>query len=76
MTDRNLAEVGARLEKAVSNFPAEADPLQRYLLYEQMATAILDSEHADYPAGELLAYLLGYLAAKRYELGIKHADLQ
>lgn len=52
MTIRSLAEVGARLEKAVMAFSGDdADPQQRYAHYEMIAIEILDSEFNDYAEG-------------------------
>lgn len=61
MTIRDLSEVGARMEKAVEHLATirpHDDPLT---LYEEAAIAILDSEHSDYPDGELETYLKDYL---------------
>ena len=72
MTIRSLAEVSARLEKAVIGLPSEADsPEQLYERYEQIAIAILDSEHSDWPEGVLEAFLLQRLAIKRIELSLE-----
>ena len=72
MTIRSLAEVSARLEKAVIGLPGEADsPEQLYERYEQIAIAILDSEHSDWPEGVLEAFLLQRLAIKRIELSLE-----
>ena len=72
MTIRSLAEVSARLEKAVIGLPGEADaPEQLYERYEQIAIAILDSEHSDWPEGVLEAFLLRRLAIKRIELSLE-----
>jgi hypothetical protein len=57
MPIRDLAEVGARLEETVRSHP-DGD---LYETYEMVAIAILDSEHTDYPPGELRAYLAGLL---------------
>ena len=66
MTIRNLAEVGARLEKAVKLLSdGNLSPTEQYELYEQTAIQILDSEFDDYPDGELEAYLMDYLQRKR-----------
>lgn len=66
MTIRSLAEVGARLEEAVALLPGEPDsPQDLYDRYEMVAIAILDSEHMDYPSGELETYLAAYLARLR-----------
>ncbi len=63
MTNGNLAEVGARLEKAVMALPGEpADCDELYEQFEYIAIQMLDSEHAEYSDGALEAYLHGYLA--------------
>ena len=62
MTTRSLAEVGVRLEKAVSALPGEAaNPADLYDRYEMLATQILDSEFEDYLDGVLEEYLMTYL---------------
>jgi hypothetical protein len=72
MTIRSLAEVGIRLEKAVLGLPGDAaSPEQLYERYEQIAIAILDSEHSDWPEGVLEAFLLQRLAIKRIELSLE-----
>ena len=44
-----LAEVGTRLEKAVSLLPGEpSDATEMFDRFEQVAIAILDSEHTDF----------------------------
>jgi len=71
MTIRSFAEVGARLEKAVSALPGEAaTPADLYDRYEMLATAILDSEFENYEYGMLEEYLMTYLYLKRLELNI------
>ena len=71
MTIRNLAEVGTRLEKAVALLPGvPADSEELADRYEQVAIAILDSEHADFIPGELQEYLETVLYIKRLELGL------
>jgi len=71
MTIRSFAEVGVRLEKAVKALPGEAaDPADLYQRYEDMATAILDSEFENYEYGMLEEYLMTYLYLRRIELGI------
>ena len=71
MTIRNLAEVGSRLEKAVALLPGvPADSEDLADRYEQVAIAILDSEHADFIPGELQEYLETVLYIKRLELGL------
>jgi hypothetical protein len=70
MTIRSLAEVGVRLEKAVSALPGEAaNPADLYDRYEMLATQILDSEFEDYRDGMLEEYLMTYLYLKQLELG-------
>ena len=72
MKIRSLAEVGARLEKAAALLPGEPDtPQDLYDRYEMVAIAILDSEHADFPAGELESYLAAYLARLEATLDIQ-----
>ena len=72
MPIRSLAEVGARLEETVRNIPDGdlRDPLLRYEIYESVAVAVLDSEHADFEPDALQAYLANFLAEKRIELGL------
>ena len=70
MTIRPLAEVGTRLEEVVALLPGEpAGPAEIYDRYEEVAIAILDSEHGDFIPGELQEYLETLLYAKRLELG-------
>ena len=61
MTYPDLPEVGARLEKAVEHLATVRPEDDRQQLYEEAAIAILDSEHMDYPEGQLEAYLMRYL---------------
>jgi len=75
MNTPNLSEVGARLEESASSLPPETTPLERYLFYEEISIAILDSEYMDYPEGALESYLTGYLSAKRSQLDISEGDL-
>ena len=71
MPIRSLAEVAACLEEAVSGLPGEpVDPSDHYDRYEQVAIAILDSEHSDFIPGELQEYLETVLYKKRLELGL------
>ena len=71
MTIRSLAEVGARLEEAVTLLPGEPDsPQDLYDRYEEMAIAILDAEFAEHSPGVLEAYLMAYLRLKALELGV------
>ena len=71
MAIRNLAEVGTRLEKAVALLPGvPADSEELADRYEQVAIAILDSEHTDFIPGELQEYLETVLYTKRLELGL------
>ena len=68
---RDLAEVRARLEITVANLPEPTrDPAELFDRYEQIAIAILDSEHADFePEGILEEYLDALLYLLRLELG-------
>jgi len=60
----------ARLEEAVALLPGEpASPQSLYDRYEEVAIAILDSEHAGYPSGTLEEYLRTYLHLIAMELG-------
>ncbi len=61
MTIRDLSEVGARLEEAVKCLAQIRPNDDRYQLYEEIAIAILDSEHRDFAPGALEAYLAEYL---------------
>ena len=71
MPIRTIAEVDARLEKAVLALSDECLlPQEMYDLYEQAAISMLDSEFDDYPDGELEVYLMGYLEMKRNILGL------
>jgi hypothetical protein len=71
MKIRAMAEVGARLEKAVmANLDASLTPQQIYDVYEAVAIAILDSEFDDYPQDRLEQYLRTYLYLKELDLGL------
>ena len=71
MTNRNLAEVGTRLEKASALLPGEpADPQETFDRYESVAIAILDSEHADFVPGQLEEYLETLLYKRQLELDL------
>ncbi|TDG11654.1 hypothetical protein E2F43_18255 [Seongchinamella unica] len=66
-----LREVSTRLEEAVALLPGEpAGPADLYDRYEEVAIAILDSEHGDFIPGELQEYLETLLYAKQLELGL------
>jgi len=72
MTSQVYLEAYARLEEAVERTtgpPADVEDL--YERYEMTAIAILDSEHENYPEGELCRHLMGYLSEKRRELGLE-----
>ncbi|WP_432472081.1 hypothetical protein [Amphritea sp. HPY] len=72
MTIRSLAEVGARLEKAVKTLPGKpASPTEQYERYEMTAIQILDSEFDDFEPNALEEYLMQYLKHKRLELGLQ-----
>jgi len=71
MTIRSLAEVGARLEEAVSLLPGvAADNAEVYERYESVAIAILDSEHTDFPPGVLQEYLHTLMYKRQLELDL------
>ncbi|MEQ8262575.1 hypothetical protein [Pseudohaliea sp.] len=71
MPHRSLAEVGARLEEAAALLPdPPTDPEGIFDRYEQVAIAILDSEHTDFVPGELEEYLNVRLYLRRLELGL------
>ena len=71
MTNRNLAEVGTRLKKAVSLLPGEpSDATEMFDRFEQVAIAILDSEHTDFLPGELEEYLQSKIYIRQLELGL------
>ena len=71
MKIRAMAEVGARLEKAVmAHLDTSPTPQQIYDAYEAVAIAILDSEFDDYPEDRLERYLRTYLYLKELDLGL------
>ncbi len=70
-TPATLREVRARLEEAVSLLPGSTgSPQDRYNQYEEVAIAILDSEHSEFPPGLLEAYLQTYLHLTAMEMGV------
>jgi hypothetical protein len=71
MTIRSLAEVGARLDEAVSLLPGEpACPAETFDRYESVAIAILDSEHTDFIPGQLEEYLQTLMYKRQLELDL------
>jgi hypothetical protein len=71
MPFRAMAEVGARLEKAVmATLDAALTPQELYDTYEAAAIAILDSEFTDYQEDTLEHYLQTYLQLKALDLGL------
>jgi hypothetical protein len=71
MKIRAMAEVGARLEKAVmANLDESLTPQQTYDAYEEVAISILDSEFDDYPENTLEQYLRTFLYLKELDLGL------
>jgi hypothetical protein len=71
MTIRSLAEVGARLEKAVAGLPGRpTSPQDEFDRYEMLAIQILDSEYMDYGPQVLREYLMTRLYLKQLELGL------
>ena len=74
MSNRDLADVRVRIEKAVAGLPGHpTDLVDLYSRYEDISIATLDSEHADFSAGVLEEWLLAVLAMKQLELGV-HPD--
>ena len=74
-TPAELRAVGARLEEAVALLPGSpGSPQDLYDRYEEMAIAILDSEHAEFRPGLLEDYLMLFLSLRSLELGIEHTD--
>ena len=66
-----MAEVGARLEKAVmANLDASLTSQQIYDVYEAVAIATLDSEFDEYPEDRLEKYLRTFLYLKELDLGL------
>jgi len=71
MTHRDIAEVRARLEKAVAGLPGEpADAAELFNRTEQVAIQILDSEFEDFAPGMLQELLMSYLYIRQIELGL------
>jgi hypothetical protein len=71
MKIRAMAEVGARLEKAVMAYLDESlTPREIYNAYEEVAIAMLDSEFDDYPEDTLEQYLRTFLYHKELDLGL------
>jgi len=72
MTSQERLEISARLEEAVERItgpPVDAEEI--YERYEMTAISILESEHENYPEGDLCRHLMGYLSEKRRELGLE-----
>ena len=70
MQYRDIAEVRARLEKAVASLPGEAaDAAELFERTEEVAIQLLDSEHDWYPPGHLQELLMSYLYIRQIELG-------
>lgn len=71
MAIRSLAEVGARLEKAVERIPGSPTSAQDVFdRYEMTAIQILDSEFTDFGTNVLEEYLRTLLHLKKLELGL------
>jgi hypothetical protein len=73
MTHRSLAAARSRLEIAeahLSRIEELTDPQAIYDRLESIAIAVLDSEHADWPAGLLEDYLRTLLRLRALELGL------
>ncbi len=72
MTSQERLDISARLEEAVERITGPlVDAEDLYERFEMTAISILDSEHENYPEGELCEYLMDYLAAKRLKLGLE-----
>lgn len=66
-----LAEIGVRLEKAVSGLPGEpVDAQDLYDRWEETAIQILDGSCQEFDPIELTEYLHSVLYVKRMELGL------
>ena len=71
MKIRAMAEVGARLDKAVLPYLNESlTPREIYDKYEEVAISILDSEFENYPEEALEQYLRTFLYHKELDLGL------
>ena len=71
MTHRDIAEVRARLEKAVAGLPGDpVDSADLFERIEQVAIQILDSEFEDYAPGMLQELLMSYLYIRQIELSL------
>ena len=71
MTHRDIAEVRARLEKAVAGLPGDpVDSAEIFNRTEQVAIQILDSVFEDYAPGMLQELLMSYLFIRQIELGL------
>jgi hypothetical protein len=71
MKIRAMAEVGARLEKAVMPYLNESlTPREIYDTYEEVAISMLDSEFENYPEEALEQYLRTFLYHKELDLGL------
>jgi len=70
-----FAEVKLRLVEAVERMPGKpSNTEEEYERWEYSAIAILDSEYANFPEGDLCRYLIGYLAVKHQELGLEASE--
>jgi hypothetical protein len=78
MTTGDISSIRSRLETAVADLPGiPANAKEVYEAYEQIAVAILDSEHEDFIPGLLEEYLETLLYERRLVLGLAaFADLQ
>jgi hypothetical protein len=71
MTIRNLAEIGVRLEETVLALPVLAsNAAELFDRYEEVAIAILDSEHMDFTPGLLEEYLQTLMYKRQLELNL------
>ena len=71
MEDKDIHEVGKRLEAAVYPQISESmSPMEIYELYEQTAIQILDSEFDNWFGDDLQIYLESYLEGVEKRLGV------
>jgi hypothetical protein len=76
-TPATLQGVRVRLEEAAALLPGEpGSPQELYDRLEEVAIAILDSEHTEWPTGMLEEYLMLWLRLRRMELGLESREQQ
>lgn len=76
MTIRSLAEVDTCLRIALERYQAGTpSPQDAYDIAEALCFDALDSQHADFPDGQLEEYLATWLRLRQMEMGIVEDDL-